>query len=146
MPAERNSYAYFKVKSALPLRQIESHLGGLGDGRCWSIGDKRANNKSRYQFSEWSLLSGIERGRPVDEHLQSLWRRMSKYREKIIQLPLDMERSVACVGHFDTHRDKFQVSCGHFKTAAYYRVKLDWDFYFCDDFGSEEEGRPYWSW
>lgn len=146
MSAERDSYAYFTITSSHSLEEIVGHMGASGDGRCWSIGDQRSSGRGNYQFSRWSLLSGADRGRPIDEHLQALWRRLSVYRERIIRLPEDMERSVSCVGHFRTRFDKFQISSGHFATAAYYSLNLDCDFYFDDDFGHEDEGKPYWSW
>ena len=57
-----------------------------------------------------------------------------------------MESSVICVGHFGSHLDSVEIASGHFATAAYYKLSLDFDFYFEDDFGHEEEGKPYWSW
>jgi len=146
MSAERDSYAYFTITSSQSLKQIESHMGTSGDGRCWSNGDQRPSNRGNYSFSRWSLLSGVERGKPIDEHLQALWRRLSVYREQIIRLPEEMYLSVPCVGHFDSHFDKIQIASGHFATAAYYNLSLDCDFYFDDDFGYEDEGKPYWSW
>lgn len=146
MSAERDSYAYFTITSSQSLEKIVSHMGVVGDGRCWSNGDPRPSNRGNYDFSRWSLLSGVERGKPIDEHLQALWRRLSDLREPIIRLPKEMNRSVPCVGHFVSHFDKVQISSGHFSTAAYYGVNLDCDFYFDDKFGHEEEGTPYWSW
>ena len=146
MPTERGSFAYFTITSSRTLRDIEAYMGVAGDGRCWSIGDPRPNKITIYDYSRWSMLSGVEHGRPIEEHLRSLWRRMSDIRELISQLPKDMNRSVACVGHFNSHFDQFEISSGHFATAAYYHAKLDCDFYFSDAFGDEEEGIPYWAW
>ena len=146
MSVERDSYAYFTITSSHSLEKIESHMGASGEGRCWSNGDQRPSNRGHYDFSRWSMLSGVERGKSIDEHLQGLWRRLSDYRENIILLPEDMHRSVPCVGYFASHFDKVQISSGHFATAAYYRVNLDCDFYFDDEFGHEDEGTPYWSW
>lgn len=138
MSAERDSYAYFTIISSQSLARIEHHMGASGDGRCWSNGYQSPSKIGNYQFSRWSLLSGVERGRPIDEHLQALWRRLSVYREQIIQLPKDMERSVPCVGHFSSHFDPFQISSGHFATATYNGLNLDCDFYYDDDFGHED--------
>ena len=147
MAAERDSYAYFTITSSLSLYDIEAHMGKVGDGRCWSSGEHRMlPSKGTYGFSRWSLLSGVERGRPINEHLQALWRRLSEYREKIIELPEGMEGSVPCVGYFNTHLDPVEIASGHFSTAAYYRLTLDCDFYFDDDFGHDDAGKPYWSW
>ena len=147
MSAEPESYAYFTITSALPLKDIDAHMGAAGDGRCWSNGCHRKQpGGGTYSFSRWSLLSGVERGKPINERLQSLWRRLSPLREKIIQLPAGMEGSVSCVGYFDSHLDPLEIASGHFATAAYYRLGFDCDFYFGDDFGHEEDGKPYWSW
>lgn len=146
MSAENDSYAYFTIVSSQPLSFIESHLGFSGDGKCWSIGDTRPSGNGVYDFSRFSLLSGVDRGRPIEEHLQSLWRRMSKYRAQIISLPREMTRTVPCVASFASHRDVVQLSAGHFSTAAYFGAQLDCDFYFDDTFGDETKGVPYWEW
>ena len=122
-------------------------MGRTGDGGCWSNGDNRKPpKKGAYGFSRWSLLSGVDHGRPIDEHLQALWRRLSEYGEKIIELPESMDASVPCVGCFNSHLDTVEIASGHFATAAYYRLILDCDFYFDDDFGHDDLGKPYWSW
>jgi len=147
MSNERDSYAYFTITSALSLSDIETHMGEAGDGRCWSNGDLRKSPaRGNYRFSRWSLLSGVERGRPIKEHLQALWRRLSEYREKVIELPAGMVGSIPCVGHFNSHLDTVEIASGHFATAAYYRLNLDCDFCFGDDFGHDDEGKPYWFW
>lgn len=147
MSSEYDSYAYFAIRSSLSLREIESHMGRSGDGSCWSNGDQRTPPKrGSYSFSKWTLLSGVEEGRPIDEHLRSLWRRLSVYREKLLNMPEELTASVSCVGHFHSHFDTVEIASGHFATAASYNLTLDFDFYFDDAFGQEEEGKPYWSW
>ena len=146
MSTERDSYVYFTITSSQSLKEIEDHMGASGDGRCWSKGDRRPSKSGTYPYSRWSLLSGVERGRPIEEHLQALWRRLLVYREKVIHLPEEMKGSVPCVGHFDTHLDTIEIASGHFATAAYYGLALDCDFYFDDDFGHDEEVNPYWFW
>lgn len=148
MSTERDSYAYFSIVSSLPLSEIETHMEGKADGPCWSNGDPRKPpSKVAYHFSRWSLLSGVEHGKPINEHLAALWRRLSEYKEKIIELPEEMDAYISCVGHFKSHLDNIEISSGHYATAAYYGLKLDCDFYFDDDFGRDEEGgKPYWSW
>ena len=79
-------------------------------------------------------------------HYSALWRRLSEYGEKIIELPESMDASVPCVGCFNSHLDTVEIASGHFATAAYYRLILDCDFYFDDDFGHDDLGKPYWSW
>lgn len=93
-------------------------MKAFGEVPCWSNGDQRPSKRGHYDFSRWSVLSGVERGISIDEHLQALWRRLLDYREKIILLPEDMHRSVPCAGHFTPHFDKVQISPGHFATAA----------------------------
>ena len=84
MSAERDSYAYFTITSSLHLDDIDFHMGITGEGRGWSKGDHRKQPMvGTYSFSRWSLLSGVERGRPINEHFQSLWSRLSPLREKI---------------------------------------------------------------
>ncbi len=147
MSTNRDSYAHFTIASSVSLTEIEAHMGLAGDGNCWSVGDRRKTRPNApYTFSRWNLLSGTERGAPLDEHLRALWRRLADYREEIITLPEEMHRSVSCVGAFNSHLDNIEIASGHFATAAYYGLTLDCDFYFDDDFGDDEEGKPYWSW
>ncbi len=146
---DRDGWAYFKIDSSLPLSAIAGHMGMDGEERSWSLGDVRfpvGNTRVRRTFSRWHLQSGVARGRPLDEHLRALWRRMSPLRSAIISLPDDMRRTVQCVAHFASHEDRFALASGHLATLAYYRANIDCDFYFEDGFGREEEGRPYWEW
>ena len=145
MSAERDSYAYFTITSSGSLQQIEDCMGTSGDGNCWSKGDRRPSNKSTYAFSRWSMLSGVERGQPIEDHLQALWRRLSVHREQIIRLPDHMFRSVSCVGVFNTRHAKLEISAGHFATAAYFGVTLDCDFYFDEEMGDDDDDTPWWS-
>lgn len=147
MSNEWGSYAYFNITSSRTLAELEALMGSAGDGKCWSKGDLRTSqNQLQHRFSRWSLLSGVERGRPIDEHLCALWRRMADYRRTIIDLPEDVYRRVCCVGVFNSHLDRLEIASGHFTTAAYYGLTLDCDFYYEDDFGDVDLGKPYWSW
>lgn len=146
MSAERDSYAYFKITSDLPLSSIERYLGIVSDGLCWSKGDRRPSNYSIYNFSRWTMQSGIERGQPIDKHLKALWRRLSPLRDQIIHLPAEMNRQICCVGCFDTHLDDLQISAGHFAAAHSFGVTIDFDFYFENDFGDETKAMPHWLW
>lgn len=57
-----------------------------------------------------------------------------------------MQGFIQFVAFFKTHRDHLSLASGHFSTAASYRLIIDFDFYFEDDFGHDEGGQPYWSW
>jgi hypothetical protein len=71
---------------------------------------------------------------------------MADYRGRIINLPEEVSRKVSCVGVFNSHLDTIEIASGHFTTAAYYNLTLDCDFYYEDDFGHDDLGKPYWSW
>jgi len=142
MSNERDSYAYFTIVSSSSLAELDALMGFSCDGKCWSKGDPRTSrDQSLHTFSRWSLLSGVERGRPIDEHLRALWCRMADCRESIIDLPEEVYRSVSCVGVFNSHLDTVEIASGHFRTAAYYNLNLDCDFYYDDDLD-----KPDWSW
>ena len=144
---ECDSWAYLRITSERPLAEICDHLGFESDEPSWSIGDQRQNAPhSLYKFSCWKLKSGLEVGAPLDAHLISLWQRMASHRDVLCSLPNDMSACVQCVAHFKSHRDKVAIAAGHYSTAAYYQMNIDCDFYFEDDFGHEEDGKPYWLW
>jgi len=122
-------------------------MGPTGDSSSWCIGQvRKPPAQGQYPFSRWSLPSGIEKGEPIETHLQSLWRRVSTYHAQVVGLANTMKGYIAGVGYFKSHRDKFAISSGHFATTAYYQLNFDFNFYFDDNFGHEEEGRPYWKW
>lgn len=143
--SEYGGWAYLKLTSQEPLSAIREHIGSTGDGRSWTIGD-RARNGQAYRFSLWTLDSGLERGEPLDAHVRALWKRVEKIRPALCNLPEEITGVVQCVGHFKNHNGACTLSGGHFATAAYYRLSWDFDFYFDDNFGHEEEGNPYWAW
>jgi hypothetical protein len=144
---ESDCYAYLMVTSERPLSEIEAHIGIAGEDRSWSKGeDRKPPGRGQYSFSLWTLQSGVEKGLPIDVHLQSIWKKIVPYRTQLCGLPSSMKGFIQCVGTFSTRRDQFAVSAGHFSTAAYYRLSFDCDFYFDDDFGNDEEGQRYWEW
>ena len=139
--------AYFTITSQLPLKDITKHIGVDPDDRSWSNGDLRLPSQhSIYAFSRWSLSSGIQIGAPLDEHLKSLWSRMAPFRKQICNRPADMNAHIACTGTFQTKSETILLSAGHFSTAAYYKIVIDFDFYFEDSFDNDEVGKPYWKW
>jgi hypothetical protein len=142
---EYGSWAYLKLISQAPLEAICAHVGSSGDGRSWSIGDSSRTGVP-HRHSLWTLDSGLEKGVPLDAHIRALWKRIAAIRPEICSLPDEMTRVIQCVGHFKDHNDACKLSSGHFATAAFYRLDWDFDFYFDDDFGSEDEGKPYWEW
>jgi hypothetical protein len=83
----------------------------------------------------------------IEDHLRALWQRMSNIREKIISLPPECDRWLVGVAHFDQYNEPLSLSGGHFATARYYRLRMDFDFYFDDSFGNDDEcERRYWDW
>ncbi|MEP3180557.1 MAG: DUF4279 domain-containing protein [Lentilitoribacter sp.] len=143
--SEYKSWAYLKLTSTQPLATICEHLGSSGDGRPWDVGYPIRNGR-KSNHSSWELHSGLGKGEPLDAHLRALWKRMEKIRPAICNLPKDVTRLLQCVGYVKGHSDVCALSTGHFATAAYYQLDFDFDFYFDDDFGDEDMGKPYWKW
>ncbi|SLN20850.1 hypothetical protein ROA7450_00723 [Roseovarius albus] len=145
--AEYDSYAYFGVTSELLLADINTYFGIPGEERSWSIGDiRKLGPGGKYELSSWKMKSGLKPGLPLEDHLTALWRRMERIREKVCEIPDEMHGVIQCVGYFKSHRDVCALSAGHYITAAYYQLNIDFDLYFDDDFGHENEGMPYWKW
>jgi len=142
---EYGGWAYLNLKSSLPLSTICEHIGRSGEGRSWCKDDLNRRGQP-YGFSSWKLESGLEKGEPLDAHVRALWNRVEDIRLSVIKLPDDVTRVLQCVGYFKHHSDAFALSSGHFATAAYYRLDWDFDFYFNDGFGNEDESKPYWEW
>jgi hypothetical protein len=143
--SEYGSWAYLKLTSQGSLTSICEHVGSTADGRSWSVGERGPHDVPR-KFSLWTLESGLEKGEPLDAHIRALWKRIEEIRPAICSLPKEVTRVLQCVGHFRDHSDACTLSGGHFATAAYYHLDWDFDFYFDDDFGHEDEGKPYWVW
>lgn len=78
--------------------------------------------------------------------MMALWQRIETHRRVLCELPDKMSSYIQCVGHFKSHHDKLAIAAGHYATAAYYQMNIDCDFYFDDDFGHDEKGKPYWFW
>lgn len=95
------------------------------------------------------MSSGLDEraeGISLEEHLRALWGRMEVIRDRVVSAPPDFHRWLVAVGHFDSFDEALSLSGGHFATAAYYRLTIDFDFYFDDDFGHDDDGRAYWDW
>ncbi len=147
----QGGFAYLSITSKLPLQAITDHLGRAPDRKNFSIGEPRKRPGLKpYSFSRWSMASGLDEADEsisVEEHLRSLWGRMQSIREQVFSAPPEFERWLVAVGYFDRFEEPLSVSGGHFATAAYYRLNLDFDFYFGDDFGHDDYGGgAYWDW
>jgi hypothetical protein len=142
---EYGSWAYLKLMSHEPLDAICDHLGRPADSRSWSIGDPGRNGVP-HRYSLWTQESDLEKGEALDAHIKALWKRIEKFRPAFCRLPEEITRVLQCVGHFKDHKDACTLSSGHFATAAFYGLDWDFDFYFDDHFGREDEGKPYWEW
>jgi hypothetical protein len=144
---EYDSYAYFSIESELPLSDICAYMGVTGNEGSFGVGDRRTGNPdSSYRISSWKMRSGVPKGACLDEHLKGLWTRLEPLRHLILGLPPEMTKSVKCIGHFRSHHDPVRFSAGHFATAGYYGLKMDYDFYFDNEFGNENRSLPYWTW
>ncbi len=144
---EYDGYAYFGVTSDLPLSEINTYFGMSGEERSWSIGDiRKLGPGGHYESSSWKMKSGLKAGLPLESHLTALWRRMAPIRNEVCEMPDAMHGVIQCVAYFNSHRDAFTLPAGHYITAAYYQLNIDFDFYFEDLFGHEDEGMPYWKW
>lgn len=112
----------------------------------FSVGDIRRHGAGPMPFSSWKLHSGDPATAPLDTHLTSLWRRLEPIRQRILALPKHMTGSVQFVATFETRNEPVILSGGHFATAGYYALNIDFDFYFLDGFGDPALDFPYWKW
>ncbi len=145
MPVETDAHAYLRITGSGSVDLISKQMG-LEPDAGWSEGDPRALGRGNYTFSNWKFLSGEKRGLSLDTHLRSLWKRIEPYKERLVHLGPEFTRSLVCVAWFPSRDAEFKISAGHFSTAAYYRLDIDFDFYFLDDFGDEDAGKGYASW
>lgn len=145
MSTETDAYAYLRIKGSGSVDLISKQMGVAQD-KGWSEGDPMSRNRGGYKFSCWQFLSGAEKGLSLDRHLRSLWKRIEPYKQELIHLDPEFSRELVCVAWFPNKDTDFTISAGHFKTAAYYRLNPDFDFYFLDDFGQEDLGQGYFSW
>jgi hypothetical protein len=145
MKLETDARAYLRITGSGPVDLITRHMG-LEPDDGWSEGDSRRRGGGNYTFSSWSLHSGERKGLPLDAHLRALWRRIEPYGERLVHLGPEFARYLVCVAWFPSRDTALEIAAGHFSTAAYYRLILDFDFYFTDNFGDPKVGRGYGSW
>ncbi len=146
MTVEEDAYAYLRITGLGSVDLISQQMGREPDDG-WSEGDPRRLAKGYfYKFSKWQLNSGVSKGFPLDTHLRSLWRRLEPHRERLIRLDPEFSRRLVCVAWFKERDSYFSIAAGHFKTASYFQLELDFDFYFRDDFGHPDSENPYYVW
>jgi hypothetical protein len=145
MPVETDAHAYLRIIGSGSVDLISKQMR-LEPDAGWREGDPRSRGRGNYTFSNWELLSGEKKGLSLDAHLRSLWKRIEPYKEGLIHLGPEFTRRLVCVAWFPNKDTEFKISAGHFGTVGYYRLDLDFDFYFLDDFGHEDAGKGYASW
>jgi hypothetical protein len=142
MPVETESYAYLRVTGSGTVDLISKQMG-LKPDDGWSEGDLSPRRRGTYTFANWKLQSGEKKGLSIDTHLRSLWKRIEPYGERLISLGPEFSRYLVCTAWFPTRDTQFIIAAGHFSTAAYYRLELDFDFYFMDESGDENFRRGH---
>jgi hypothetical protein len=145
MTAETDAYAYLRITGPDSVDLITRQMG-IEPDEGWSEGDPRRRGHGNYTGTSWALHSGAKKGLPLDTHIRALWRRVEPYGERLIQLGPEYSRYLVCTAGFPSKDSEFKIAAGHFSTAAYYRLEIDFDFYFLDNFGDGNMGNDYASW
>ncbi|MEX0302496.1 MAG: DUF4279 domain-containing protein [Leisingera sp.] len=122
-------YAYFAITSDTPLPEDIEKLP-LRPSRYWNAGDKVVRGRIEFErtFSRWAFESGLRETDPLEEHIESLLRKLLPVFGQLEQLPADCKQSVVCV--------TFSVQCSGFilepailKQLAKFNLHLEYDFY-----------------
>lgn len=145
MTIETDAYAYLRITGSGSVDLITQQMG-LEPDDGWSEGDPMRRGHGNYKFSNWKLDSGEKKGRPLDSHIRALWKRIAPYEKRLIQLGPEYSRHLVCTAWFPSKDSEFTIAAGHFGTIAYYRLEIDFDFYFLDSFGDGNNGNDYASW
>ena len=145
MTVEIDAYAYLRITGSDSVDLITKEIG-LKPDDGWSEGEPRRRGHGNYTCTSWALHSGEKKGRPLDSHIRALWRRIEPHGDRLIQLGPEYSRYLVCTAWFPTRDSQFTIAAGHFSTIAYYRLEIDFDFYFRDDFGDRNTGKGYASW
>ncbi len=145
MDIEIDSYAYLHISGSGPVDLITQQMG-IEPDEGWIEGDPRRRGHGNYTGTSWALHSGAKKGLTLDTHIRALWRRIEPYGKRLIQLEPEYSRYLVCTAWFPNKDSEFKIAAGHFSTAAYYRLEIDFDFYFLDNFGDENTGKGYASW
>jgi hypothetical protein len=130
---EKDAYAYLTITSdTQSLNDITTFLGMPPDGSSWSIGDTRkvANTlRPKYEFSRWSLNSGVSKGECLEAHFVALCLRMSPLSGKLYELPKQMKGSISITGWVEDYADQLCFSAGTLREIGGFGLPLDFDLY-----------------
>lgn len=131
--SEKDACAYLTITAdTLPLDDITRFLEKAPDGSSWSLGDvRRVPNKLRpkYEFSRWSLTSGVPKGQPLEAHFVGLCQRMSPLSGKLSKLPAEMHAMISITGRVDNYDNPLFFSAGTLREIGAYGFPLDFDLY-----------------
>jgi len=130
---EKDAYAYLTITSdTLSLNDISTFLDMPPDGSSWSLGDTRKITNTlrpKYEFSRWSLSSGISKGECLEAHLVALTVRMSPLSQKLYDLPKQMNGSISITGWVEDYTDQLRFSAGTLREIGGFGLPLDFDLY-----------------
>ncbi len=134
--AEKRAYAYLRVTSeTLTLPEISNYFEIQPDRKSWSIGDFRSTRGAthlRYEFSCWSLSSGVANGATLEVHLSSLFNRIEPFHEKIDELPAHMSASISTTGWLAGPNEPVVFTAGTLRQFGIVGLSVDFDLYFDD--------------
>ncbi|MDU8926830.1 DUF4279 domain-containing protein [Alisedimentitalea sp. MJ-SS2] len=130
---ETDAYAYLTITSKThPLDDITLHMRVSPDRRSWSKGDDRhVPNRLRpkYEFSRWSLASGVSEGEGLNAHFAGLCRRMEPLRQQLKTLPNGMNAYISCTGWAVSDTDSVQFEAGVLRDIGGFGMSFDFDLY-----------------
>ena len=131
--SETEAYAYLTITAdTLTLDDITNFLGVVPDGSNWSLGDlRKVPNKLRptYEFSRWSLSSGVSKGQPLEDHFVGLCRKMTPLADKLYSLPDEMRPMISITGWVPTLEASLVFSAGTLCEMSTFGIRLDFDLY-----------------
>lgn len=131
--SEYDAYAYLTVTSGTAsLADITGYFGIEPDGSSWSKGDTRKvpnTLRPSYEFSRWSLVSGVDKGKPLELHLAALCERMLPLNEKLRGLPTAMRAVIASTGWVNDYQDPIVFRAHTLKEIGMFGIPFDFDLY-----------------
>jgi hypothetical protein len=120
-------YAYFAVIGEGPHSEIGARLR-LEPSRAWSAGDPRPGG-GVYPATKWFLESGLDRTRPLEEHVSALLPILESKAEAIRAMSPQYEIILQCVGYFENPSPGFHLDAPTIQRIAALGLAIDFDLY-----------------
>jgi hypothetical protein len=129
MMKENEQYAYFTLVGDFNPASITARIG-LNPTKSWKKGDRSEQTNLERKFSRWSLYSRLDKGRPLERHVDDVLIQLEPVEDKIVAIRSEFEGYLSLVAYFYAGYPGLHFEAPALAKIGKMNLAMDMDFYY----------------